>query len=46
MSMIRRTRKGLGLSICYSIIKKHEGHITVDSKAGAGTTFHIYIPGT
>ncbi len=35
---------GLGLSICYSIVKKHEGLITVDSKAGVGTTFHIYIP--
>lgn len=35
---------GLGLSICYSIIKKHGGLITVDSKVGAGTTFHIYLP--
>ena len=36
--------QGLGLSICYSIVKKHEGLITVDSKAGVGTTFHVYIP--
>ena len=35
---------GLGLSICYSIINKHEGLITVDSKAGVGTTFHFYLP--
>lgn len=35
---------GLGLSLCYSIIKSHNGHIRVESKEGAGTTFHIYLP--
>ena len=35
---------GLGLSICYSIIKDHGGLITVDSEAGEGTLFHIYLP--
>lgn len=35
---------GLGLSICYSIIKKHEGWITVESGEGAGTTVCLYIP--
>ncbi len=35
---------GLGLSICYSIIKKHEGWITVESEAGAGTTVYLYVP--
>lgn len=35
---------GLGLAVCYSIIKKHDGHITVESKAGEGATFHIYLP--
>jgi len=35
---------GLGLSICHSIIKKHDGLITVDSKAEAGTTVKIYLP--
>ncbi|MBI5748681.1 MAG: PAS domain S-box protein [Nitrospinae bacterium] len=35
---------GLGLSICHSIIKRHEGLITVDSKVGVGTTFHFYLP--
>ncbi|MFH0924648.1 MAG: response regulator [bacterium] len=35
---------GLGLAITYSIIKKHEGHIIVESKIGVGTTFHIFFP--
>jgi CheY-like chemotaxis protein len=35
---------GLGLAICYSVIKKHEGHITVESEIGKGTTFNLYLP--
>ncbi len=35
---------GLGLSTSYSIIKKHDGYITVDSELGHGSTFSIYLP--
>jgi PAS domain S-box-containing protein len=35
---------GLGLAVCYSIIKRHGGLVTVESQVGAGTTFYIYLP--
>jgi signal transduction histidine kinase len=35
---------GLGLSIVYGIIEKHNGSITVESKAGEGTRFIIRLP--
>jgi PAS domain S-box-containing protein len=35
---------GLGLSISERIIKNHGGKIHVESEAGQGTTFRIYLP--
>jgi signal transduction histidine kinase/CheY-like chemotaxis protein len=35
---------GLGLATAYSIIKNHEGYITVTSELGVGTTFTLYLP--
>ncbi|MDD3925557.1 MAG: response regulator [bacterium] len=40
----KESGSGLGLSIVYSIVKRHDGLITVESKQGKGTTFHIYLP--
>ena len=37
---------GLGLAICDSIIKNHNGLISVESTASAGTTFFIYLAAT
>ena len=36
--------RGLGLSVCYSIMAKHGGLISVDSKPGAGAVFTILFP--
>lgn len=35
---------GLGLATCYSILKRHEGMIEVETEKNKGTTFHIYLP--
>lgn len=37
---------GLGLAVTYSIIKRHDGYITLESKPDSGTTFFIYLPAT
>ncbi len=35
---------GLGLAVCYSIIKNHSGRLTVESHPGRGSTFSFYLP--
>ncbi len=37
---------GLGLATAYTVLRQHEGGITVESAPGAGSTFHIYLPRT
>jgi signal transduction histidine kinase len=32
------------MSICYDIIKKHHGSISVDSELGVGSAFTITLP--
>ena len=40
----KKTGNGLGLSTSYSIIKKHNGYLEVESAPGIGTTFYILLP--
>jgi PAS domain S-box-containing protein len=35
---------GLGLSVSYSIVKRHGGEIRVESQEGRGTTFTLLLP--
>lgn len=40
----KQNGSGLGLATAYSIVKKHDGHIAVESVPEAGSTFSIYLP--
>ncbi len=40
----KRHGKGLGLTICHSIIEKHEGFIHAESEVNLGTTIGIFLP--
>ncbi len=35
---------GLGLSSVFGFAKQSRGHVSVDSKTGEGSTFHLYLP--
>ncbi len=37
---------GLGLATTYSIMRRHGGHVTVESTVEIGTTFHLFVPAT
>ncbi len=40
----KRQGSGLGLSVAYSVIRSHAGHIAVESEPGVGSRFSIYLP--
>lgn len=40
----KQSGTGLGLNVCYEIIKEHNGKIEVESKLGEGTSFTIILP--
>ncbi len=40
----KKKGSGLGLAVAYSIIRKHDGAITLDSTIGEGTTIAFYLP--
>jgi two-component system sensor histidine kinase VicK len=35
---------GLGMTLTYGIVEKHNGEIWVESELGKGSTFHVAIP--
>jgi PAS domain S-box-containing protein len=41
----KQSGTGLGLSVCFDIVKQHGGNIEVTSEVGVGTTFTINLPG-
>ena len=40
----KKAGSGLGLATVYSIVRRHQGHIEVDSTPGHGATFTLWLP--
>jgi two-component system cell cycle sensor histidine kinase/response regulator CckA len=39
-------RNGLGLAVVHTVVRSHRAGITVQSEAGRGSTFRLYLPAT
>ena len=37
---------GLGLAVCFGIVKEHDGWIEIADASGGGTTFRVFLPTT
>jgi PAS domain S-box-containing protein len=40
----KQDHPGMGLAVAYSIVKAHNGHISIESDVEKGTIVHIYLP--
>lgn len=40
----KKQGNGLGLSVVHSIVRRHAGHVEVESVLGSGTTFRVWVP--
>ena len=40
----KKTGSGLGLPSCFSVMKRHNGAIDIETESGRGSTFSIFIP--
>lgn len=43
-AMDNRKGIGLGLAICHTILRNHNGYLTAVSEEGQGTTVYVYLP--
>ena len=39
-----RDSTGLGLSVCHTIVRQHDGEISVLPRPGGGTVFRVRLP--
>ncbi len=35
---------GIGLALVKAIVERHNGHVSLESKVGAGTLVNLYLP--